>query len=515
MNRHVKAVRVISNAPWILCGANERTRMRNKTNAAEKNNIINLPDVMAAQAEAERISVGEAKRNIVPEKREKLPLTRDKKVSKPFPVHALMGLQAPTEAATNISQAPVELAVQGTVSAANYSLQGHIDVDVGFGRKPISCNFIISARSGERKSGCETLTWEAIRERQDELIELLGNDPKNRDEDGNLKISPLIIATEPTSEGLIQHLERSIGSVAMATDEGGAWLGGYAMSKEQALKTMSKLSSLWDGKTVSSMRAGSTKSRIAAHKRLSVSIMGQPSVISKLLASPVARDQGFLSRCLITEPESKIGTRSFRKARPEDLAIVRAFNKRLLEILRRPMPKLNGSVNSLDPRVLRPSREARELLAGFADGIEKQCAPGGKLTGITDFVSKAPEHAARLAATLAAWDDFDVTCLKSDYMAAGIEIAEWYIGEALRLSGAELDTDLDLAVALLDWLRERKDVSENFSLVELYQRGPALMRTSKTARRIMKLLIDHGWCEPVDGSVEFDGLPRREVYRLS
>ena len=35
------------------------------------------------------------------------------------------------------------------------------------------------------------------------------------------------------------------------------------------------------------------------------------------------------------------------------------------------------------------------------------------------------------------------------------------------------------------------------SVVDIYQRGPATIRDKKGARRIVDILEDHGWLEPV------------------
>jgi hypothetical protein len=479
-----------------------------------KSNVVKLADVMGTQAEAERVRVEAGNTKEAPIRKEKMPLVREKKKAKPFPLDALLSLQPTVEAMTNISQAPDVLVVQGVLSAVNYAVQAHANVDAGFGSKPISEYWILSARSGERKSGVDSMAWRAVQDYQDALILAMGDDCQTPDDDGKVKISPIILVTEPTSEGLVQHLERSIGSVALATDEGGAFIGGYAMSKDQALKTMSKLSSIWDGKPITSMRAGSTKSRHATHKRMNMSIMGQPSVIAMLLGSQIAKNQGFLSRCLLAEPESTIGTRKFRRASDADRKVVEEFNAAMRKILERRLPLIKGSVNKLDPKVIKLSKQAKLVLATFADEVEVACAKGGRLAQISDFASKAAEHVMRISGTFAMWDNFETTRIDSIHVTAGTSVVGWYIEEALRLTGADFDVDLDLAQNVLEWIQQRKRIHEEFSLVEIYQRSISAVRHAKKARQMMKILADHGWVESVEGTVEFDGLPRREVYRL-
>ena len=481
-----------------------------KSNRAENSeeNVIRLADKMRKQAEEERSEIcGVGK--------EKLPLTRDKRPPKPYPVKALRGLAPVVEALSRVVQVPATLAAQCTLPAVNYALQAHADVDAGFGRRPISCYYLTSARSGERKSATDRQAWSAVESWQDVLIARGGAAAlAPAGAEGAPKISPVILVSEPTSEGLIQHLERSIGSCSLSTDEAGAFIGGFAMSRDQSLKTMAKLSTCWDGRAITSMRAGSTKSRVAAGKRLNVNLLAQPEVIAQLLASPMARQQGFLSRCLLAEPPSRIGTRKFASPDPSDVKVITEYTRKLYAILRKPLPVVEGSGNRLAPRVLNLSGQAVELLAEFADSVEAECGEGGRLASIADFGSKCPEHAIRIGATLVLWENFDAKRIHSKVMADAITLVEWYTDEALRLSGAEIDADLDLAIILLDWLQGRKNLSEPFSLVEVYQRGPSRIRNAKTARRILKVLGEHGWCESISETVDFDGLPRQEAYRL-
>jgi hypothetical protein len=443
-----------------------------------------------------------------------MPLVREKATPAPFPKAALLSLCPVVEAVVNIVQVPDELAVQCVMSAVNYAVQGHLDVDAGFGPRPVSSFWIMSARSGERKTAADGLTWRAVYDHQDLLIAAFGEDDQRPTQNGRPKTSPIILVTEPTVEGLIQHLERSIGSVALATDEGGAFIGGFALSADQVLKTFSKMSSLWDGKPISSLRAGGTRSRFATHKRMNVSIMAQGSVIAKILGSQLAKDQGLLARCLIAEPVSKVGTRRFRRASAEDRAVIDMFHTALRALLARPLPCREGTANHLDPRVVRLSKQSTRLLAEFADAAEAECRRGGRLAPVAGFAAKVGEHAMRLGATLAAWDDIDVRRLDSVYMEAGIVLARWYLDEALRLNGAEIDADLALAEDLLGWLTERKPSGAPFTLVEVYQRGPTAVRSAKRARALMAILLEHGWAQKVSGSVEFDGQLRKEVYEL-
>ena len=90
---------------------------------------------------------------------------------------------------------------------------------------------------------------------------------------------------------------------------------------------------------------------------------------------------------------------------------------------------------------------------------------------------------------------------------------KYYLNEALRLFNAKItDPTLSLAQEAYDWIKkENKSV---ITLVELYQYGPNRIRDAKTARPIMKILVDHGWAKPIPDGAMFDGVHRREAYEM-
>jgi hypothetical protein len=74
-----------------------------------------------------------------------------------------------------------------------------------------------------------------------------------------LPIMPIIIVEAPTYEGLVKYLEYGQPSVGLFSDEGGRFLGGNAMNRDNLLKTLAGLSSIWDAKPnkpITRMRSG-------------------------------------------------------------------------------------------------------------------------------------------------------------------------------------------------------------------------------------------------------------------
>ncbi len=243
-------------------------------------------------------------------------------------------------------------------------------------------------------------------------------------------------------------------------------------------------------------------------------LMVQPEVASVLLTDRVLMDQGLLSRVLVTAPLPTSGTRLWRDPRPESMDALKRYSARLLSIMETPALLIEGKTNELAPRHLPMSSEARTGWIAFANHIERQIGPGGDMEAIRGLANKLPEHAARLAAVLALVEDLQVPAVSGAHLAAGIQMAEHYAGEALRLFQAgRSDPDLLLAQRTLDWLHKKWRES-NLGLSDLYRLGPNAIRDSKTARKMIRILEDHGWVVRMEGGAEVDGQHRREAWRI-
>jgi putative DNA primase/helicase len=90
----------------------------------------------------------------------------------------------------------------------------------------------------------------------------------------------------------------------------------------------------------------------------------------------LARGTGFLARFLVSWPESTQGFRPFTEA-PEAWPALAAFNRRIAEILHRPIPFDDKEV--LAPRMLSLTTETKAAWVGFNDAIEVELRSGGEL----------------------------------------------------------------------------------------------------------------------------------------
>jgi len=476
------------------------------------------------------------------------PLLRPIAKGEDYPVAALGPLEAAVRAVQDKTQAPVAIAAQSALSVASLAVQGFADVETLGGNAPTSLFCLTVAASGERKSGCDKLLLAGLREFEQDahkayseaLSQYLADkrlwDAKEKRlltkaaaggaagdkaaaELANLPtppihpLNPVRTATEPTFEGLVKLFEVASPALGLFTDEGGSFFGGHAMNTDNKLKTMAGLSSLWDGTAINRTRAGDGASTLYG-RRLAAHMMVQPVAIRPLLADPVANGQGFLARFLITEPESRIGFREYATATPKSDSDLLAFRAKLISVLSANLPLQDGTRNQLAPARLTLSSEAKRLLQGYYNATERAQRPEGDLAMVQSYASKSAEQAARIAGVLALWADLATTEISASCMANGIELAQYYLGEARRLAGqAVISADIEQAERLRVWLIEKWGKPE-VTPADVVQFGPYALRESPKAKASLEILAKHGWLNKLPANHVVEGKARKLAYRV-
>jgi hypothetical protein len=478
---------------------------------------------------------------------EPIPLIRPIEPSEPYPVESLgPTLQPAAEAIQRKSQAPMGLVAQSVLAAATYSCQAHGNVVLPYGEAvPVSGFFLTIAKSGERKTGVDRIATKAISERQRELArgdaseefafaaeaaayeaakKKILNDKKTYGTKGHIQealkdlgpppeppLASILLASEPTFEALVKCFHAGQPSLGIFSAEGAQFVGGHAMSQDHKLKTSAALSSLWDGEPIRRNRAGDG-SFVLYGKRLSLHLMMQPGVAAEMLASGELLDQGFLSRCLLSFPESTIGARFYRDATQADEAAIDRFTGRLREILSRQFPLVPETKNELDPPIIGMDGDARRTWIAHHDHVEGQQAKGEPLEQVTGFASKAGEHAARLAAVLALVEGRGQVS-RAD-MERGIGLTDYYTAEAVRMfSQAVISPEVRDAEELRMWLESRPSM-EMVSIPEITQSGPNRFRETRKVREVCKVLAAYGYLIPIEGGAKHQGRMQREVFQV-
>ena len=464
----------------------------------------------------------------------------------PFPVDALGDvLGGVVEAMSEIIQAPRAICANSILASSTLAVQAHADVWIDGRIYPTSNFFISIGESGERKSAVDRQALkphfdyqedlrikhkealkvyareaEAYKRAKDELLkkaksfednlrvlEKLGDEPIS-------PLSPFIISEEPTYEGLVKSLEQGRASQGLFSDEGGRFIGGHGMNNDNALKTAAGLSGLWDGKPISRVRSGDGSSLLVG-RRLSLHLMVQPNIAKMMLSNSMLIEQGLLSRCLSVYPKSTAGTRKYKTTDLTTSQAMSAYYDKISEILHTSYNTSNAK-NELEPNQVELDSEAKQIWQMFHDKVEDQLSEYGTLSSIKGLGNKSPEHALRLATVLAGFDASQISNfsrISSGYIRNSTILTRFYLNEALRLFNSGIsDPVLQGANKLLDWLRIKQKTI--VTLREIYQCGPNSIRDVKTARKLMKLLVEHGYALPSTSGAEFEGKKRMEAYEI-
>lgn len=475
------------------------------------------------------------------------PLLRETPPGQVFPVMALGPLKAAVEAVQGMTLAPIAIPAQSALAVASLAVQGFADVETLGGPRPLSLYALTIAQSGERKSSCDALLMSALRayERDQadaqrtamehwrnshaiwkgERERILADAKKGKGEkrvsaEADLLAlgaepaappSPDRTVSEPTYEGLTRKYSEGHPSLAIFSDEGGQFLGGHAMNNDNRQKSLAGLNDLWQGNPIRRTRQGEGSFTLYG-RRLAIHLMVQPGVARTFMADPMAGDTGFLPRFLLCEPPSTIGTRLHARTSRDETALT-AFSGRFRDILETPLP-IDMETRSLSPRILQLSHGARAMLVTFSDKIESAQAPGGNLAHVTGYASKAAEQACRIAGVLTLFRDLDALEVDLRDMADAITLAQYYLGEALRLADAALvSAEIERAERLRKWLDD--SWSEPEILVrDVLQLGPNSMREAPKARAAIALLERYGHLIALTAGTVVRGAARKEAWRV-
>ena len=473
------------------------------------------------------------------------PLFRDLAEPEEFPLDDLgpiLGNAA--KQMKEVIQAPGALCGQSVLAAAALAVQGHVDVEIDGRRYPTSLYCLTIGKSGERKSQVDKQSLLSHREHEKNLVTQYNTDLKEHAEEllidkelrskaasgkkdkASLRLAlrelgeipepplkPFFICQDPTIEGLEKGFQFGQPSQGVFSDEGGKLFGGFGLKAENAMKTISGFCDLWDGgKPITRNRSGEGSS-IQYQKRLSVHLLATPVVAQEVLSSQLMSQQGFLARCLICWPKSKMGERPYLEKDLTQSDELSAYVTRMREILLTPPPIADGTRNELNPRALQLSPIAKQLFIKFHDFVESNLGPEGLFFNIQPFAGKAPEHCARIAGVLAVFEN--LACKEIDEVVLGraIELTKYYLSEAVRIGQAScLSPELVLAEKTLSWIN--RNGYEHVYLSKIYQFGPSGIHDAATARKIAEVLTNHGWFKQIEEGMKIDGAFRREAWRV-
>jgi putative DNA primase/helicase len=246
---------------------------------------------------------------------------------------------------------------------------------------------------------------------------------------------PQLLYSEATPEALAWGLSNPAGwpSGAIISPEAGVVLGGHGMGGDSIMRYLAVLNGLWEGARFNVNRRTSESFRVGG-VRLTMSLGVQPEVLRQYLERTrgLVRGSGFVSRFLLSAPQSTQGTRRFKEA-PKGWPHLAGFHSRIRALLDAPIQMNEDGELSLT--VLELSPEAKAAWIKFHDDVEGELADQGDLTTIRDIASKAADNVARLSALFHLYAYGPKGVISAEHVNAAGRIVSWHLFEARRFLG--------------------------------------------------------------------------------
>ena len=223
---------------------------------------------------------------------------------------------------------------------------------------------------------------------------------------------------------------------------------------------------------------------------LSMGLIVQPESFAELAAGRRLRATGVLARYLYAIPKSNIGTRDVRQRKPVSREIGEDYQYAVLSLLE------GYEERARDPRVLPFIADALEPWLVFAEGIERHQGEGGRFEAISDWTSKLPGHAARLAALFQiAEHGLDTQVVGLAAVERALELCRLLIPHAeaaFAMLGTD-DIDAD-ALAVLRWIKagERRDFTRREAQRAMHGRFSKVERLEHALSALRDLYIISG-----------------------
>jgi hypothetical protein len=439
-----------------------------------------------------------------------------------------------------VLQCPAALCGQSVLAAASLAVQAHADVWIDGRREPLSLWHVSVAESGERKSAADHWALRAHREHERDAADeyrqahaaytiaasahkaAMSKAEKKADavairaamadagDPPEPPLSPLLLLSEPTLEGLQKLYQNGRPSLGLFNDDAGDFLGGHAMNRDNRTKSAAGFSRLWDSGEFSRVRSGDGAAKFYG-RRLALHVMVQPVIAERVLSDEVLTGQGFLARCLLSWPQSTIGGRRYVE---DDLSAdpaMLAYGDRMRFLLRMSPNLRAGTRNELDPRTLTLSPDAKRQWIAVANAIERDMA--GEYADVKAWASKAGAQVLRIAGVLTLVDNDEAETIHVRAIERAAQLVEYHLTEAARIVGtARVPTHLRNAELLLDWCR-RTERTLLYS-ADAMRNGPGPIRDTDTFREAVETLEAHGWTDRIEGGSIIDGKRRALVWQL-
>ncbi len=432
------------------------------------------------------------------------------------------------------TQAPLPLVATSAFSALSIACQHLFDAGRPNGMtSPCSLFFLTIADSGERKTSTDRYFTQPIRDferrhaeenrarHQEHTTQM--DIWRAKDQGLKRKIQRLASKDEPTADAeqqlrqnheempvapasmrllfddvsttaIITSLHNNWPSVGILSDEAGK------LFNSKTFENIGLFNKLWDGDPVALDRYRTSGSYTVAGARLTMSLMSQQKTLQDFLEKQgnLARDNGFLARCLTCQPRSTQGNRhiDINVTGLSDVQSAESLTE-FHDVLERLLQAAWKRHKESGVRFTVPmSVNAAQWWNHYYNSIESRLGVLGDWADIKDGAAKAAENIARLACLFAAFDSGespDKAVIEVDHVHSAEMICRWYMGHFKALFGEESTLSLDHrnAEEIFVWL-DRYWLHHQISIIDkndILQFGPYKFRSKGALNRALDLLV--------------------------
>lgn len=258
-----------------------------------------------------------------------------------------------------------------------------------------------------------------------------------------------LILRDATPEAIAWAMQGDNASAGLISNEAGPIFNGPATGTKLPM-----FSELWNGDDLFVDRR-SSESFTVKNPRFTISLMVQPKTFQKFLdqRGQLARDNGFLARCLFAWPASTQGNRPIQSIERAQWPKVTEFHARITEILnaweaKRREPNFQRTIVEFSP-------DAKVDWTDFANFIEGHLNWGGAYYEVRDAAAKVAEQVCRMSALLHFFEGRSGD-IQRDTLHQAIRICEGYLFEFKRIfcPPPPIPQHEQDAMALDAWLRQ-------------------------------------------------------------
>jgi hypothetical protein len=327
-------------------------------------------------------------------------------------------------------------------------------------------------------------------------LEQLGDAPK-------VPIYPSIVLSDPTLDGILKNADSLSNFLALFNDEGGQILGGYSFQKENKARSSSTMSRFWDGSVQDRIRTDEVSQSI--RKSLTTHLMIQPEIADILYDDLQITGQGLLSRCLVVK-----GSPPLHDTAKSGDFYTHEFNQQSYRILSDSMQAF-ASRDYKITRNITLSLEAKEVLREFSKHLHTMNFDVAK--HLCNYINKMTDHAVRLAASIALFQNPNIEQLQKIDVNIGIELCNFYIQQAQAIYQQSGSTGKQRKMMeVVEWIKNNHSGGLIYSS-KMLKNGPSFIRSEYELSQMMELLVKSGIVTR-ETPKEIDGLIRKKVWRL-